>query len=117
MSVFSRMAEALRRHLADLRFGLLAAGIIAWVAWDAFEFRLVTFSPGADYWEHTAAFRALLDDPFHPTHPLIASSVGSPRFGPHTVLVALLGRALGFDALGAMGLACVLNTALFLFGI
>jgi hypothetical protein len=117
MSVFSRMAEALRRHLPDLLFGLLAAGIIIWVAWDAFEFRLVTFSPGADYWEHTAAFRALLDDPFQPSHPLIASSIGSPRFGPHTVFVALLGRILGLDALGAMGLASVLNTALFLFGI
>jgi hypothetical protein len=117
MSVLSRMAEALRRHLSDLLFGLLAAGIIAWVAWDAFEFRLVTFSPGADYWEHTAAFRALLDDPFHPSHPLIASPVGSPRFGPHSVLVALLGRTLGLDALGAMGLASVLNTVLFLFGI
>jgi hypothetical protein len=117
MSVFSRMAEALRRYLPDLLFGLLAVGILAWVAWDAFAFRLVSFSPGADYWEHTAVFRALLEDPFRPSHPLIASSVGSPRFGPHTVLVALLGRMLGLDALGAMGLASVLNAALFLFGI
>jgi hypothetical protein len=117
MSVFSRTADALTRHLPDLLFGVLAAGILAWVSWDAFAFRLVTFSPGADYWEHSAVFRALLDDPFRPSHPLIAAPVASPRFGPHTVLVALIGRAAGLDALGAMGLASVLNTVLFLFGI
>jgi hypothetical protein len=117
MSGFSRTAEVLRRHLPDLVFGLLAAGILAWVAWDAFEFRLVTFSPGADYWEHSAVFHALLADPWHPAHPLIEAPVGSPRFGPHTLFVALVGRAAGLDALGAMGLASVLNAALFLFGI
>src|SRR5688572_6735294 len=117
MSVFSRTAEVLRRHLPDLLFGVLALGILAWVAWDAFEFRLVTFSPGADYWEHSAVFHALLEDPWSPKHPLIASSIGSARFGPHTVLVALIGRMVGLDALGAMALASVLNTVLSLFGI
>jgi hypothetical protein len=117
MSVFSRTAEVLRRTLPDLLFCVLAAGILAWVAWDAFAFRLVTFSPGADYWEHTAVFHALLEDPWHPAHPLIDAPVGSPRFGPHTLVVALIGRAAGLDALGAMALASVLNTALFLFGI
>lgn len=117
MSVFSRTAEALGRHLPDLVFGALALGILVWVGWDAFAFRLVTFSPGADYWEHSAVFRELIESPLHPGHPLIASSVGSPRFGPHSVLVALLARATGLDALGAMGLASVLNTAVFLFGI
>jgi hypothetical protein len=117
MSVFSRTAHALTRHLFDLLFGLVAVGILAWVSWDAFAFRLVTFSPGADYWEHSAVFRALLENPWRPSHPLIEASVGSPRFGPHTVLVALIGRAAGLDALGAMGVASVLNTVLFLFGI
>jgi hypothetical protein len=117
MSAFSRTAEVLRRHLPDLLFSVLAAGILAAVAWDAFAFRLVTFSPGADYWEHTAVFHVLLEDPWHPAHPLIDAAIGSPRFGPHTLFVALLGRVAGLDALGAMGLGAVLNTALFLFGI
>lgn len=117
MSGFSRTVEVVRRLLPDLLFGLLAVGILAWVAWDSFEFRLVTFSPGADYWEHSAVFHALLENPWRPAHPLIDSPIGSPRFGPHTVLVALVGRAAGLDALGAMGLASVLNAALFLFGI
>lgn len=117
MSGFSRTAEVARRFLPDLLFGLLAVGILVWVGWDAFEFRLVTFSPGADYWEHTAVFHALLEDPWHPKHPLIDAPIGSPRFGPHTLLVALIGRVAGLSALGAMGLASVLNTALFLFGI
>jgi hypothetical protein len=106
-----------RAHFADLSFLVLSLGITVWVAWDAFEFRLITNSPGADYWEHTAVLRALIDDPWHPRHPLIASDVPSPRFGPHFVVIALLGRAFGTDALGAMSISSVVNTLLFLAGI
>jgi hypothetical protein len=58
-----------------------------------------------------------MDDPWHPRHPLIASDVPSPRFGPHFVVIALLGRAFGTDALGAMSISSVVNTLLFLAGI
>jgi len=101
----------------DLGFLVLALAVLAWVAWDAVGYRLITYSPGADYWEHTAVLRALLDDPWHPKHPLIAGDVPSPRFGPHYVLIALVGRALGTDALGAMSIAAIADTALFLSGI
>jgi hypothetical protein len=104
-------------HLANGTFLVLSLGIVAWVAWDAFSFRLITNSPGADYWEHTAVLRALLDDPWHPQHPLIAGDVPSPRFGPHFVAIALLGRAFGADALAAMSISSVVNTLLFLAGI
>ncbi|HVR19553.1 MAG TPA: hypothetical protein VMS65_07650 [Polyangiaceae bacterium] len=107
----------LRSRWADLAFLALALAILGWVAWDAVAFRLITYSPGADYWEHTAVLRALLDDPFHPSHPLIESTASSPRFGPHFLLVALVGRALGTDALGAMSIAAIFNTLLFLAGI
>jgi hypothetical protein len=113
----TKLAPRLREHWADLAYVALALGILAWVAWDALSFRLITYSPGADYWEHTAVLRALLENPWHPEHPLIASSVSSPRFGPHFLLVALAGRALGTDALGAMSVAAILNTLLFLIGI
>ena len=106
-----------RAHWADGAFLVLSLGIVAWVAWDAFSFRLITNSPGADYWEHTAVLRALLDDPWHPQHPLIAGDVPSPRFGPHFVAIALFGRAIGTDALGAMSISSVVNTLLFLAGI
>jgi hypothetical protein len=107
-----------RSHAAAYAcFAALSLGILVWVGWDAFFFRVITNNPGSDYWEHTAVLRALLDDPWHPKHPLIEGSVPSPRFGPHFVLVALLGRAFHADALGAMSIASVVNTLLFLAGI
>jgi hypothetical protein len=107
----------LRERWSDVAFALLAAGILAWVAWDAFSVRLITFFPGADYWEHTAVLRALIENPWHPRHPAVVTDAGSPRFGPHFLLVALLARLLHFGAIDAMALASVLNTALFLLGI
>jgi hypothetical protein len=107
----------LRARWADIAFVVLSLALVAWVAWDAFGYRLITYSPGADYWEHTAVLRALLDDPWHPEHPLVETSAPSPRFGPHFLLVALVGRVLGVDALGAMSIAAVLNASLFVAGI
>jgi hypothetical protein len=113
----TKLALLLRERWADLAYLVLAAGILAWVAWDAVSFRLITYSPGADYWEHTAVLRALLENPWRPAHPLIASEVSSPRFGPHYLWIALVGRALGTDALGAMSIAAIVNALLFLIGI
>jgi hypothetical protein len=107
----------MRRYWSDAVYVVLATGILLWVAWDAFRFRLITYSPGSDYWEHTAVLRALLDNPWHPGHPLLASEASSPRFGPHFLLVALGGRALHFDAVDTMALGAVFNTLLVLSGI
>jgi hypothetical protein len=107
----------IRRFWADALFVVLAAGVLAWVSWDAFAFRLITYSPGADYWEHTAVLHALLENPWHPRHPLIVSAAGSPRFGPHFLLIALAGRLFGWDALTAMSVSSVLNTVLLLAGL
>jgi len=107
----------IKRYWSDAIYLVLAAGILAWVTWDAFGFRLITYSPGADYWEHTAVLHALLESPWHPEHPLIVSTAGSPRFGPHFLLIALASGAAGLDALGAMGVAAVVNTLLILGGI
>jgi hypothetical protein len=104
----------IKRHWADVLYVILAAAIVAWVHWDAFHFRLITYSPGADYWEHTAVLRALLDNPWHPAHPLIATDAASPRFGPHFLLVALLGRLLHYDAIDSMALSAVMNTVILL---
>ncbi len=104
----------IKRHWAEVLYALLAAAIVAWVRWDAFQFRLITYSPGADYWEHTAVLRALLDNPWHPTHPLLATDAASPRFGPHFLTVALLGRLLHYDAVDAMALSAVMNSVVLL---
>jgi hypothetical protein len=106
-----------RRYWPDLAFWLLAAALVTWVAFDALFVRLTSFLGGADYWEHTAALRSLIESPFSPRNPQVLSDVPSPRFGPHYLIVALLTKAFGGDALDAMALAGVLNTALFVSGI
>lgn len=105
------------RRMWELAYVVLALCVWVWVAWDAFGFRLITYSPGADYWEHTAVLHALLENPWHPTHPLIVSQAGSPRFGPHFLWIALVSRAFGWDAVQAMSLAAVANTTLLLVGL
>jgi hypothetical protein len=106
-----------RRYSRELLYLMLSALILWWVTWEAFYVRGITFSPSADYWEHSATLRALLDNPWHPKNPHLVSLASSPRFGPQFVLIALLGRALHLDALGAMSLAACLNTLLLLVGI
>lgn len=106
-----------RALVSDVAFALLATAFVVSVAWDAFAFRLITHLPGSDYWEHTAVLRALIVDPWHPRHPLVVTDAGSPRFGPHFLLVALLARALHFGPIDAMALASVLNAILFVAGI
>ncbi len=105
------------RHWSTLLFLLLALGIWGWVSWEAGYLRLITWEGGADYWEHSATLHALLENPWHPRHPHLAIDAGSPRFGPQFLLVALVARALHWDALRAMTLTTVLNSALFLWGI
>lgn len=114
---WAQAAALLSRWSPSLVFLGLAAALFSWVTWDAFWFQIITYSPGSDYWEHSAALRALIEDPWSPRNPHLDSPASSPRFGPFFVLVALLARALSLDALGAMGLAAVLNTLLFLLGI
>ena len=105
------------QHWPTLAFLLIALGIWAWVSWEAVYLRMVTWEGGADYWEHSATLHAFIDNPFHPRHPHLDTNGGSPRFGPQFLFVALLCRALHWDALGAMSLTAVLNTLLFLCGV
>src|SRR5262245_6790424 len=106
-----------RRFVYEAVFALLSLGLLIWVTRDAFGTRIATFSAGSDYWEHAAALRALLENPFHPEHPMVKAEAPSPRFSPHFLLLALLGRAFGANALGAMGIAALVNTLLLLTGI
>jgi hypothetical protein len=106
--------EWLRRRWPDALFALFSLGIFCWVTWDAVRIRCVTYEGGSDYWEHSAALHALLQKPWRPDNPFVASHVPSSRFGPQFVLVALVARALHLDALGAMSLATIANTVLFL---
>jgi hypothetical protein len=107
----------LRQHGPAVLFLIVALAIFAWVSWEAVYVRAVTYEGGADYWEHSATLHALIENPWHPRHPHLESGTQSPRFGPQFLLVALLSRALHWDAIAAMSLCAVLNTLLFLVGI
>ncbi|MEI9950207.1 MAG: hypothetical protein WDO74_14825 [Pseudomonadota bacterium] len=107
-------AARLRRHWPSLLFALVALAIWGWVTWDAVYVRMITWEAGSDYWEHSASLHALIQNPWHPRHPHLATDAGGPRFGPQFLLVALIARALHWDAIQAMTLCAVLNTLLFL---
>jgi hypothetical protein len=117
LTVARRAAAWFRAHWHDLLFLLLALGVFFWVTNDAFTSRVVTTSQTSDYWEHSAALRALLDSPWHPHNPQLVSPASGPRFIPTFVISALLGRAFALDALGAMGVASCLHLLLLLSGI
>jgi len=113
-ALYRHLRRWLRRHWASALFVLCALGIWGWVSWEAVCVRMVTWEGGADYWEHSATLHALIQSPWHPRHPHLATDAGSPRFGPQFLLIALIARALHWDAIQAMTLAAVLNTLLFL---
>jgi hypothetical protein len=109
--------STVRQRFAELLFLGLAAGVFAWLVYDAFWVRSGTYTPSSDYWEHAAAMRALTEHPFHPRQPQVDAPVSSPRFGPVFVLAALLARPFEAGTLDAMGIASLLSGALFLAGI
>lgn len=111
------MLSFVKRYWATGLFLVLALGIFGWVSWEAVRLRMITWETGTDYWEHSASLHALIENPWHPRHPHLATGEGSPRFGPQFVLIALIARALHWNALSAMSLAASFNIALFLTGI
>jgi hypothetical protein len=106
-----------RRYWAVTLYVLCAASLVFWIGYEASTTRLITFSQGADYWEHSAALHALIESPFSPGNPHLRSPALSPRYHPLYVLVALVSRALHLNAIDAMGLAAVLNMLLFTGGV
>jgi hypothetical protein len=113
-TLYRSVRARFRRHWASALFVLLALGIWGWVSWEAAYVRMITWEGGADYWEHSATLHALIENPWHPHHPHLATDTGSPRFGPQFLLIALIARALHWDAIQAMTSSAVLNTLLFL---
>jgi hypothetical protein len=117
MDRVKRVLAWLGRHAWDIAFVVLGLALVVWIADDAFGARVVTLSQGADYWEHSATLRELIDHPFSPRNPHLNSPDPSPRFVPSFIFTALVARALHFDALDAMGLAATFNMLLLVAGI
>ncbi len=117
MNRIQRLLGPVRRYGLLCAYVLLSAAIVCWVSWEAFYVRAITYSPNADYWEHSGVLRALLDSPFRPKTPHLGGTASSPRFGPQVVLVALLGRALHLDALATTSVSAIFNVLLLVLGI
>lgn len=106
----------IRRNWPVVAYWLLGSALVVWIGREAFSTRLITQSQGADYWEHSAALRALIESPLHPGNPHLVSDTLSPRYNPVYILIALVTRALGEDALYAMSLASCVNMTLYVAG-
>jgi hypothetical protein len=70
-----------------------------------------------DLWQHLAALRALIENPFDPANPFVVSSEGSRHFHPYWVGTALLARLLGWNEWQALGFAGFVSAGVLLAGI
>ncbi|HYE28593.1 MAG TPA: hypothetical protein VEA61_10215 [Allosphingosinicella sp.] len=70
-----------------------------------------------DLWQHLAALRALIDNPLDPANPFVATAEGSRHFHPYWVAVALVARAVGWNAWQAIAFAGFVSAGVLLAGI
>ena len=70
-----------------------------------------------DLWQHLAALRALITEPFNPANPFVATDEGSRHFHPYWVGIALIARAVGWNAWQAIAFASFVSAATLLAGI
>lgn len=98
-------------------FWLVAGALAVWLVWDAISFRLVTYSPQSDYWEHTAALTEWSRNITDPANPHVADPAPSPRYMPWFLTLVLIGRVLALDAVQLMGLSAVAGFVLLVVGI
>jgi hypothetical protein len=95
---------------------ILTTLIGIWLFWDAFVFQLVTYSPYADYWEHTGLFTEWLRNFSNPMNPHVLDPDLSPRYMPWFYVLTWLGTVFGFDAITLMGISAVVSYALIVLG-
>jgi hypothetical protein len=93
--------------------GLVVYGLAAW-----------NFSGGhflnqtsRDLWQHLASLRALIESPFDPANPFVATAEGSRHFHPYWVSVALVAKALGWNEWQAIAFAGFVSAGTLLAGI
>ncbi len=98
-------------------FIVLAALTGAWLTWDSVSYRLVTYSMWADYWEHSAALHAWLQDLWNPGNPHLADDSSSARYIPLFFVLTVIGKPLGLNAIDLMAVSAVINYLLVIAGI
>lgn len=111
-------AGPLQRLLARPNLLFWAAGLVVYglAAWN-FSGGHFLNQTSRDLWQHLATLRALIDDPFHPANPFVATAEGSRHFHPWWVSVALVARAFGWNAWQAIAFAGFVSAAVLLAGI
>ena len=70
-----------------------------------------------DFWEHSAAVNAFIQNPFHPGHPQFALQAPHPFLNPYTFVVAQFARLFHLDAISALSIFGTLNFCLFCYGL
>jgi len=96
---------------------VLAVVVGIWLTWDALIFQLVTYSPHADYWEHTALLTAWLRDLANPGNPHVLDDSLSPRYMPWFFVLTVIGQWFGLDSVQLMGISAVVSYVLIVIGI
>lgn len=91
----------------------LTYGTAAWV----FAKGIFLLQPTQDIWQHLAAVRALMADPWNPQNPFVATAEGSRHFHPQWVAIALIGKALNMTPWQAIGVAGFINATVLSAGI
>jgi hypothetical protein len=93
--------------------GLIVYGLAAW-----------NFSGGhfldqtsRDLWQHLASLKALIENPFDPANPFVATGEGSRHFHPYWVSVALIAKAVGWNEWQAIAFAGFVSAGTLLAGI
>lgn len=72
---------------------------------------------GDDFFEHAAVVRALIRDPWHPKHPLLAVDAPHAFFSPYALVLALIARAIDAEAVPTLVAAGVVNMIVFALGL
>lgn len=93
--------------------GLIVYGLAAW-NFSAGHFLNQT---SRDLWQHLASLKALIESPFSPSNPFVATGEGSRHFHPYWVSVALVARTFGWNAWQAIAFAGFVSAATLLAGI
>ncbi len=70
-----------------------------------------------DFWEHSAAVKAFVTDPFHPSHPFFALSAPHAFLTPYHLMVASFVRLTGLDVINSLALFGVVNYCLLVTGL
>ena len=70
-----------------------------------------------DFWEHAAVVRELATNPLQPRHPILPIEAPHAFYSPYALVLALLSRLAGLDAIAILSVAGLLNLALLLAGL